>query len=337
RPLWVPRLRDLHVVAGLLVAGGMVVATLASAYMGDRMASTEGDFKERVKHFHNSLGLVRDGAGMAFGLGLGRYPDSYFWNVTDPGVPGFLALQGAPGQRYMQLGGERRVVNFGEHLHLVQRLEGELHTPFQLRARLRSPGDIQISVAVCRKHLLYPEDCTEMAVPVRGSPQWQEVEANLDGAAFRPAGWPPRPAALVVSVLGRGPVDFDDLQLFDGRLRSVLRNGDFERGSDFWFFSSDHDHLPWHAKNVFLQTYVEQGLLGLLALVAALGSAGLHLAGRRTRAHPLAPVLLASLAGGVTVGLVDSLVDMPRITLLLLLVLWLGLSLRLPPDTAPSS
>lgn len=334
RPLWVPRLRDLHVVAGLLVAGGMVVATLASAYMGNRLASTEDDLKERMKHFRNSLGLVRDGAGMAFGLGLGRYPDSYFWNVTDPGVPGFLALQGTPGHRYMQLGGERRVVWFSEHLHLVQRLEGELRPPFQLRARLRSAVDIQIAVAVCRKHLLYPEDCTEKAILVKGSAAWQEVEASLDGAAFRPAGWPPRPASLVVSVRGRGPVDFDDLQLFDGRLRSLLRNGDFERGSDFWFFSSDHDHLPWHAKNLFLQTYVEQGLLGLIALVVALAAAGVHLAGRRTRGHPLAPVLLASLAGGVTVGLVDSLVDMPRITLLLVLILWLGLSLRMPPDRA---
>lgn len=336
RPLWVPRLRDLHVVAGLLVAGGMVVATLESAYMGNRLASTEDDFKGRMRHFEHSLGLVRDLGGTAFGLGLGRYPDSYFWNVTDPGVPGFLALQGAPGHRYLQLGGERRVTGFGEHLHLMQRLEGDPRAPFQFRARLRSVGAIQIAVAVCRKHLLYPEDCTEQAIPVRGDADWQEVEISLDGATFRPPGWPPRPAVLSVSVLGKGPVDFDELQLFDGRLRSLLRNGDFERGSDFWFFSADHDHLPWHAKNVFLQTYVEQGLLGMTALAAALGAAGVHLAGRRARGHPLAPVLLASLAGGVTVGLVDSLVDMPRITLLLMLVLWLGLNLRLPPDPVQS-
>ena len=335
RPLWIPRLDSLHVVAGGLVAGGMVVATLASAYMGSRMATTEDAFKDRATHFRHSLGLVHDGAGMAFGLGLGRYPDAYFWNVPDPGVPGFMALQGPAGQRYMQLGGERRTVGSGEHLHLTQRIELDPRPPFQWRARLRTLGDIQIVAAVCRKNLLYPEDCTDRAIVVKGTPQWQDVEMILDGQTFRAAGWPPRPAALVVTVLGKGPVDFDELQLFDGRLRSLLRNGDFERGSAFWFFSSDHDHLPWHAKNVFLQTYVEQGLLGLAALVLALAAAGGHLAGRPTRGHPLAPVLLASLAGGVTVGLVDSLVDMPRITLLLMLILWLGLTLRRPPDQAP--
>jgi len=120
------------------------------------------------------------------------------------------------------------------------------------------------------------------------------------------------------------------VQAFDGQLRPLLRNGDFERGVDFWFFSSDRDHLPWHAKNVFVHTYVEQGLLGLAALLLALLVAVVHLLRLPTRLHPLAPILLAALVGVATVGLVDSLLDMPRITLMIMLVLWLALSLRQP-------
>lgn len=51
---------------------------------------------------------------------------------------------------------------------------------------------------------------------------------------------------------------------------------------------------------------------------------------RPTRLHPFAPNLLAALVGVTTVGLVDSLIDIPRITLFLTLLLWLALNLRQP-------
>ncbi|HOY02561.1 MAG TPA: hypothetical protein PLV36_13810, partial [Zoogloea sp.] len=161
---------------------------------------------------------------------------------------------------------------------------------------------------------------------------WQDLELKqwTGGEGFARPGWPPRPASLSIHVDGRGQVDVDDVQAFDGQLRPLLRNGDFERGVDYWFFSSDRDHLPWHAKNIFVHSYVEQGLFGLATLVLALLAAAAHLLRAPTRLHPLAPVLLASLAGITTVGLVDSLLDMPRITLMIMLVLWLSLSLRQP-------
>ena len=47
----------------------------------------------------------------------------------------------------------------------------------------------------------------------------------------------------------------------------------------------------------------------------------------------IAIALLAALVGVTTVGLVDSLLDMPRITLFLTLLLWLGLTLRRPENS----
>ena len=103
---------------------------------------------------------------------------------------------------------------------------------------------------------------------------------------------------------------------------------------DFWFFTSDRDHLPWHAKNLFVHTYVEQGALGLGVLLLALATAFVRLLRQPTRLQTHAATLLAALVGVTTVGLVDSLLDMPRITLFLTLLLWLGLTLRRPENSA---
>lgn len=332
RPLWVPRLHRLHVVGGVLALGGMAIATLGSDYMGSRLATTGDDLHSRSAHFTQSAGMVQGPGAVLFGLGLGRYPDSYFWKLPDPGVPGFLALQGGVGERSMRIGGERHTLGYGEVLRLTQRIPTDAMAPFHFRLRARSDVDMTLHLALCRKHLLYPEDCLGSAANLKGGGAWQDIELKAQGSAegFSRPGWPRRPASLALYVDGHGQVDVDDVQAFDGQLRPLLRNGDFERGVDFWFFSSDRDHLPWHAKNVFVHTYVEQGVLGLAALLLALLTAVVHLLRLPTRLHPLAPILLAALVGVATVGLVDSLLDMPRITLMIMLVLWLALSLRQP-------
>ena len=332
RPLWVADLHKVHMVGGVLAVGGMAIATLGSYYMGSRLVTTGEDLHSRSTHFVQSAGMVRGPAAVVLGLGLGRFPDSYFWKVPDPGVPGFLALQGGAGERYMRIGGERHPLGYGEILRLTQRVAGDIGPPFHFRVRARSDQDVVLGLDLCRKHLLYPEDCVGAGAHLKGGSGWQEFELKVppsDNGIGRP-GWPPRPASVTLRVDGHGDVDVDDVQAFDGQLRPLLRNGDFEHGIDHWFFSSDRDHLPWHAKNLFVHVYVEQGLFGLGSLVLALVMAAVHLLRAPNRQHPLAPILLASLAGVSTVGLVDSLFDMPRITLMVLLVLWLALSLRQP-------
>lgn len=88
----------------------------------------------------------------------------------------------------------------------------------------------------------------------------------------------------------------------------------------------DRDHLPWHGKNLFVHTFVEQGVLGTVAMLLILAGGLLHLARAPTRLQAHAPTLLAALVGLATVGMADSLLDMPRITVFLLLLAWLALT-----------
>jgi hypothetical protein len=250
--------------------------------------------------------------------------------VPDPGVPGFLALQGGAGERYMRIGGERHATGSGEVLRLTQRIASDAAMPFHFRVRARADKDVRLYLRPCRKHLLYAEDCVTAAVDLKGGSGWQDLELKqwTGGEGFARPGWLPRPASLSIHVDGRGQVDVDDVQAFDGQRAPVAQRG-FRARVDYWFFSSDRDHLPWHAKNTRIQ------LRGTRPV--RFGDAGAGLAGRRSAsaagAHPAASAgarAACLLAGITTVGLVDSLLDMPRITLMIMLVLWLSLSLRQP-------
>jgi O-antigen ligase len=141
----------------------------------------------------------------------------------------------------------------------------------------------------------------------------------------------PRTTVLTLGTTGPTPIDLDDIELTDAQLRPLVANGGFEDGGARWFFSSDRDHLPWHAKNLFVHAFVEQGVLGAVAMLLILAGALLRLVRRPTRLQAHAPTLLAALVGLATVGMVDSLLDMPRITVFLLLLAWLALNLRQPP------
>ncbi|MES2352570.1 MAG: hypothetical protein V4641_33825, partial [Pseudomonadota bacterium] len=90
------------------------------------------------------------------------------------------------------------------------------------------------------------------------------------------------------------------------------------------------------SKNLGLNLYFEMGWPGLLAYAGMLGSACAALLRRgRPAGHGVPPaVWLASLLAFQAVGLFDSLFDVPRITLLFMLVLFAA---ALSPATPPRS
>jgi len=153
-------------------------------------------------------------------------------------------------------------------------------------------------------------------MPLRG-------ELLIPGPAYAPR--------LVVFMLSLGRhanrVEIDGLQLTDAAGRPLLQNGGFEQGLAHWYFSSDRYHLPFHAKDLVVRLLSEQGLLGLGAFAMLLGAALWRMSVGAARHHPLAKVLANSILALLTVGLVDSLLDMPRVAFLTWLLLAVALCL----------
>jgi len=124
------------------------------------------------------------------------------------------------------------------------------------------------------------------------------------------------------AVGGVSALDVDNVSLQAlGDGEELVRNGAFSYGQERWFFTSDRNHMPWHVKNFAVDMLFEQGWLGSIAMALLLLYAAGELALRALHGEALAAAGLASLAGIMVVGLFDSLVDVPRLTLALLLVL----------------
>jgi O-antigen ligase len=74
--------------------------------------------------------------------------------------------------------------------------------------------------------------------------------------------------------------------------------------------------LPWHIDNLLLELLIERGLLGLLLFGALLGAALWQLTLGGARHAALAPYQAAALLGVLCVGATGSLLDVPRVALL---------------------
>jgi hypothetical protein len=177
---------------------------------------------------------------------------------------------------------------------------------------------------------LYPGRCLSSAVDVPGKPDWQRLDLLLKGDAIDGGAWyAPRLAVFSVSVAShKTRLVVDQLVLTDSGGRELLANGDFESGLARWFFSSDRFHMPWHAKSMPLHLLVEQGVLGLASFGLAFAGALWRTSFGAARGHPMAPPLAGALVGLLVVGLIDSILDMPRVAFLTLLIV--ALSLILP-------
>jgi hypothetical protein len=186
----------------------------------------------------------------------------------------------------------------------------------RLSGKVRGSGaGTGLSVALCEKSFLTSLRCDWASVPA--SSDWQPFEVELALAPPQAAG-PRPPVSLSLHNGSAGTrVEVTGLSLRAGA-EELIANGSFVDGLDRWLMSSDQ-HLAWRAKNTPLQIFFEQGLLGVLAWIG-LGLAVVAAAASRIAAPPVAAAVAASI-GMLAVGLFDTLLDAPRLTVLLALLI----------------
>ncbi len=314
----------------LLLAIGLLSLTMAipilhSYRMEDRFGEAKQDFSSRSAHWRSVLAMMRPGQ-WAFGAGLGRFAETYFFNNPLGETPGSYRLLDTADGSALQLGGARYAQGYGESLRIGQRLGLSRPDRYTLSFDAHTAAnDVTLEVMLCEKWLLYRGACAGNNVGLRPSiAPWQKVNLVMDAKAFMQAPWYARPTMqFSVANDSAGTVlEVRNFSLKDSLGHELIRNGDFSHGFNDWFFSSDHLHLPWHAKNLWLNIYFDQGALGLFAFTLMLLYALLKVA-RPPHASGIPNlVLMASLSGFLVVGLFDSLLDVPRLAWLFYLVLF---------------
>jgi O-antigen ligase len=118
----------------------------------------------------------------------------------------------------------------------------------------------------------------------------------------------------------------------------LLANRDFSSTLAHWFPVAQSYFLPWHIDNLYLELLIERGVVGLALYVWLLAYA-LRTLLTRPRGHgDIAPFLAASLVGAMLLGTVSSIMDVPRVALLLLLLVIAAVQLNTgahPRDDLP--
>lgn len=289
--------------------------------MQQRYARTGYDLAVRVAHWQDAARMMQTRpAAWLTGMGLGRYPATYFQHSGEAATPSYLALHGGGANTWLALVA-------GDPLYLEQLVDLRPGRRYHLSFRARSADrDAELSVPVCEKWMLYSARCAWQTIAVGDTGgHWRAFSSSFiaPGTLSRTI---PRPLKLSLFSRAEGSaLDLDELALRDDDGRQLLRNGDFEQGMDRWFLASDN-HMPWHLENTWLQLAFEQGLPGVAAFAALLLCALRALARRLRARDPDAPALAAALAAFLALSLFDSLFDFPHITMLIYLILLFAVS-----------
>lgn len=313
--------------APLLLTALVAVIALpiySGSFARERLASSGSDLTVRQAHWADALALRDPGLlTTLFGMGIGRYPETHYWLSSQAKATSYR-LESEGGNSFLRLG-------TGQPLYIEQFVRIEPDREYLLHVDTRSPqAGGQLSLSLCEKLLLTSGRCVSVIATQQGL-DWQQHELHLNSGKIGSATWLARPPVKLSLYNATGTrIDIDNVRLLGPDGEPMIDNGDFAQGLDLWFFTVDQD-LPWHIWSMPVAILFDHGWLGLLAFGVLLALAIKRTGSRAWRGDLLAAASLASLAGVLVIGTLDTVIDTPRFLLLFLLLTWLGWSGRNSP------
>lgn len=306
--------------------GAEVAAVLGwGTFMSERIDRANTDSVKRLDHWRHGIGLLNGPIDIFWGKGLGRLPANYaaqgpageFSGEAELGFDDALCDQP---DGYVSVRGPRGQKRLGGQFALTQRQDASLKGPYVLKMDIRVSKATDVWLELCERHLLYDGTC--QAAFIRVQPRsgarrlsWQPIEIALTGPPFLERPWyTKRLGLLSISVVNPGGEgDFDNVRMTGQMNQDIVKNGDFSNGLAHWLPAAQSYFLPWHLDNLFLETLVERGAIGLLLFLTLIGCAIWQLLRGRIQSDPLSPFVVSSLVGTLIVGLVSSIMDVPRV------------------------
>lgn len=323
-----PRIRW-RAVASIALAMALafeVAAVLGlGSFMRERMAASDRDMGGRLEHWQTGLGLLRHPTDWALGIGLGRLPAAYAQAAPHRPFPGDVRfVPPGPGHAGSVLlsGPPVPLDQFGL-MTLTQRVALYPVRPHEVAFDVRAKVRTDLLFQLCEMHLLYPRHCQSAWAQVTpGEADWRRVVVRLHGPLLdRGSAWAPRTGVFSIAVLNDGgAAELDNLSLVGPDRVEMLVNRDFSQGLARWYPSAQGYYVPWHIDNLYLELLIERGVFALTAFVLLMGWTLWRLIEAAGRGSRMAPFLMASLCGGLCVGLVSSVMDVPRVAFLMVLL-----------------
>lgn len=304
---------------GFVVASAVLALTLAvgafssSRTLQHRFGESLSDLSVRDQHWRDVLGMMQWDVGpVLLGMGLGSFPrQSYLQHGAANGMGAYRFGHDAAGN-------PAGLILYGGLLYLSQHVGAERGATVEILVEGHADsGPEQLSVSICEKAwLMSSARCAGGTVNLGDQPSVQRLSLRVPVAE----GWrqDARPIALSIHTASRLPVQVDRVEVRDVDGRKLERNGKFADALDHWFFTAD-GHLNWHPKNALLGIFFEQGLIGVFAWLGL----AVTVLRRLVLADPrlaFVPALAAALAAVLFIALFDTVVDAPRLLILVLLL-----------------
>jgi hypothetical protein len=308
---------------------GTLIPIAGSYYTGSRFSTVGDDVFVRLDHWREALGMMNDdGLTQAFGQGLGRYPDTFLWKNGQGEMPGTFRYEDENlSNRFLRLSAPHHAIGYGEVLRMLQRVDVQPGRHYMLSMDMRrSKDEPALYTLVCERWLIYPANCLgAQFAPAKWEPGWVHIQGALQvrnggGGLLGP------PMQLeIANQSATATLDIDNVSLREVETgRELIANGNFSDANDYWFFSSDRDHMPWHVKNFAVSQVFEMGWVGGIVTAFFLLAVGAPLVARGLGGEVQAAVFLAAMTGCMMVGIFDSITDVPRLTILFLLLALAG-------------
>lgn len=321
---WRPKASAMLVLALLIEVAGVLGA---GSFMLNRLDNADRDLGSRLTHWQHGLDLPQQPADWWLGIGLGRFPTHYANQVPRGEFPGSIK----PSDGFVTLLGPVSRKSLAGSYALTQRVSDVAAGQYWVSMQVRSQARTDVYIDLCERHLLYDGNCQGAFVRIAPDKQaWQTLVLPLRGPPLRGGPWyAPRLHMFSLAIANAGgAADFDNVRLIGGKGALLLENGDFSQGLAHWFPAAQSYFVPWHMDNLFLEILVERGAVGLLLWLVLMHYALWHAVFGRARPHALSPFLTASLCGVLLVGLVSSVMDVPRVAFLMYLLTLIAVPFR---------
>jgi glycopeptide antibiotics resistance protein len=324
RLLWIDRTRvitgSVALMATVMVAGLVAWPIVSGRFSQSRLATIKTDIGTRAAHWRDAFDILGQAGNPALGTGLGAFPAAFYLYSSAPTRPASYAFVREGSNAFLRLGG-------GESLYFEQVVPVKPDHEYRILMDLRSKTkSATLTIPLCEKALLYSFTCAWNTLKYSSDDdRWVHRVLRVRTGHFGPPGSVfQRPVKLSLFNQGVGTmIDVDNVALLDEAGHNLVRNGDFLHGMQRWFFSTD-SHLAWHEKNLFMHVLFEQGWVGLAAFISLLGAVMLTLQ-KRAGSDAFALTQFVSLTAFLVVGMVDSLIDEPRLDFLFFWLLAIAL------------
>ena len=240
----------------------------AGQFASDRLSNTSVDVQSRWAHWQSMYGLLKEPEDWWWGVGQGRLPARHSALTSGPAMPGNVSWSRESGVPAVVLQGPKASPELAGRFALARRVP-LAPGPHVVHLTVRATQATRLRFRLCERHLLYEIRCQEAEGTVQAGPAqmlvWPLTGPDLDGhtgaARFREG-----MATLSVMQTDRA-VEVWGWDIRNASNQGVLHHADFSAGFNGWYFVTTGYFRPWHADNLFMELWVERGLLGSLAHV----------------------------------------------------------------------